>query len=364
MGFQNVNIDNFRGIKNLKIPDMKQVNLLVGRNNCGKTSILEAIWLLAGMSNSNLPVAVDNLRGLVVNTNEGFTIFNNLDFSKHVELEGSVDGINRKLIIKPVYSYSDSHQKPEIGLVDSQKQDNLQGSASTSGHNVEAIDLEFRIKEKTYHSKVKISMVSNPQVGNTPQVVPEINPQYKEDLLCGFWTPRTLIGNINDQMGKLIVNKKLDIVISVLKNIEPKLSDIRMANNLFFVDIGVLNKLLPINVMGEGMRSILAIIADIVSYPNGVVLIDEIENGLHYSSLSSLWRAILITCKENNTQLIATTHSPECVKALSDAYDKIKLHNEDEIRLYRIDRSEGKHKAFEYNPEVLKAGIEKQFEVL
>jgi len=110
------------------------------------------------------------------------------------------------------------------------------------------------------------------------------------------------------------------------------------------------------------MRRILAMMAAIAAMKNGVLLVDEIENGLHYASLSVMWKAIFTACKEYNVQLITTTHSYECIEAFSKVYEMIEPDGDD-IRLYRIDREEDKHKAFVYTPQVLKAGIEKEFEV-
>ena len=66
--YEQLKIENFRGIKSLEIDDLARVNLFVGRNNCGKTSVLEAASLLTGMSDPTLILGIENLRGL--NPNE------------------------------------------------------------------------------------------------------------------------------------------------------------------------------------------------------------------------------------------------------------------------------------------------------
>jgi AAA15 family ATPase/GTPase len=114
--------------------------------------------------------------------------------------------------------------------------------------------------------------------------------------------------------------------------------------------------------MGDGMRKILTFLATIATTKNGVLLIDEIENGLHYSSLSVVWKALFAACKEYNVQIIATTHSYECVEAFSKSYDAFDPEGDD-IRLFRIDKEGEKHTAFSSNAKVLRAGIEKEFEV-
>ena len=61
-GFKNLEIKNFRGIGHLEINDLSRVNVFVGQNNSGKSSILEAIHLLAGMSNPDMPQNLNRIR--------------------------------------------------------------------------------------------------------------------------------------------------------------------------------------------------------------------------------------------------------------------------------------------------------------
>ena len=64
--YETLKIENFRGIKSLEIDDLARVNLFVGRNNCGKTSVLESAFLLTGMSNPTVLSMIENLRGLLL----------------------------------------------------------------------------------------------------------------------------------------------------------------------------------------------------------------------------------------------------------------------------------------------------------
>jgi len=65
--YKTIKIENFRGIKSLEINDLARVNLFVGRNNCGKTSVLEAAFLLTGISNPGLMIQIGNWRGVALN---------------------------------------------------------------------------------------------------------------------------------------------------------------------------------------------------------------------------------------------------------------------------------------------------------
>lgn len=78
---------------------------------------------------------------------------------------------------------------------------------------------------------------------------------------------------------------------------------------------------------------------------------------MHYTSIKVAWKAIIAACKEYNVQLIATT-----IEALLNAYTELEPE-EDDIRLFRIDRNGERHIAFSASAQVLRAGIEKEFEV-
>ncbi|MBI5418254.1 ATP-binding protein [Candidatus Poribacteria bacterium] len=344
-------IENFRGITNLEINDMKRFNLLVGRNNCGKTSVLEAIFLLSGMSNPQLPLNIHLFRDLILTSDDDFRfLFRNLDFAIPIDINGIIDNRQRKLKVTPLYSGVSQSEKTLQKEITNQKDRNI--SYTSPVRLVEGINLDFYINKIHYQGQIRIK---------ESKIIPSVK-NYKEELHCSMLTPKTSMVVNDKQMEGLLVQKKLDKVLNVLREIEPKILDIRMgAGNMIYVDIGK-ERYIPLNVMGDGMRKILTMIATIVDMKNGVILIDEIENGLHYTSLSVAWKAFFAACKEYDVQLIATTHSYECIEAFSKVYEDV-YSDGDDIRLYRIDREEEKHKAFVSTPQVLKSGIEKEFEV-
>jgi len=114
--------------------------------------------------------------------------------------------------------------------------------------------------------------------------------------------------------------------------------------------------------MGGGMFRLLSIILAIFDSRNGVVLIDEIENGFSYTSQGILWNAIIEAAREFNVQIFATTHSMECVRAYSSSYSE-KKNNKDTIRLYRIEKKQEDFKIIAYNYKQLKTSLESGWEV-
>ncbi len=351
MQYKELTIEKFRGIEKLIITDLKPVNLLVGRNNCGKTTVLEALFLLSGMSNPQLVVNIHHFRDLLITNDESFSyLFLDMDFDNQITITGQLDNTARKLMIKP--RYTDDKAPNVIKDKPITTHDTI-SSSSTMVRLVEGLNFEFQTGRNRQFITAQISLKEKRVT---------LKKDYKETLRCSFTNPKTAMLQIEERMQGLLVQKRLDRLISVLKGIEPEISDIRMgAAGMIFVDIGK-EKLLPLNILGDGIRRLLALLATIADMKNGVVLVDEIDNGLHYSSLAVLWKAVFAACKEYNVQLIATTHSYECIEAFSTAYGLFAPQGDD-IRLFRIDRHENQHQAYTYNAEILKAGIEKKFEV-
>jgi len=156
--------------------------------------------------------------------------------------------------------------------------------------------------------------------------------------------------------------KRVAEVVELLREIEPDLMDLRLLDppGLLYADTGA-PELIPVNLMGGGVARFLNIALAILNLPNGLLLIDEIENGLDYSSQQRLWDAIFSWAQKLNVQVFASTHSMECIKAFSDGAEA-GLFGAD-AKLFRIERKEDKFRAVEYTREVLAQSLESEWEV-
>jgi AAA15 family ATPase/GTPase len=344
MAFDSIDINNFRSIENLRISNFKQINLITGRNNCGKTTMLEAMFLIAGMSNPQLPVTIQHFRDLIPASDDSLNIiFRNLNFDQFPHIHAVLDGTKRELVIKPKYSIPNN---PTI--INS-------GKISNNVHTVNGLSLEFN------DGNSKTNFVSEISLSNNTF---KISDNYKEKHRCSFHLSKFAATMLPQQLEKIIINKQMNAVIDVLKEIDNKIAGIFMGggNGIIYADIG-LDKLPPINIMGDGIRKILYLIAATLDMQGGgVLLIDEIENGLHYSALNTLWKALLKASEIYNVQLFATTHSNECIAALNSAY-KETYQNDDKIRIFRIEKQENRHTAFEYSSEMIDSGIDNNIEM-
>ena len=87
---KNIKIKGFRGIKSLVIDDLVRINLFLGKNNCGKTSILEALFLIIGITNPVLPRNIHLFRDLLLTQTDDFRfMFYRLDFNSKIQIDFS-----------------------------------------------------------------------------------------------------------------------------------------------------------------------------------------------------------------------------------------------------------------------------------
>ena len=143
---------------------------------------------------------------------------------------------------------------------------------------------------------------------------------------------------------KIIVDSRENEVIEAMRILEPSIEDIfflseypsRNDRGAILVSFDDDRGRTPLGTTGEGMRRLLALAVSLIQAKKGVLLVDEIDTGLHYSVLGSMWRLIINAARDTNIQVFATTHSLDCVKGLAwlcenhpDLASEVALHKID-----------------------------------
>ena len=130
-------------------------------------------------------------------------------------------------------------------------------------------------------------------------------------------------------------------------------------NRIPLVKIEGIDEPLPLKSMGDGMTRLLHIIVALVNAQNGLLLIDEFENGFHWSIQPKVWDIVFQLSKKLNVQVFATTHSRDCVAGFDYAWQKYPLLG----AFFRLDAKDEFIKATEYTPETLTDAIDMDVEV-
>ncbi len=149
-------------------------------------------------------------------------------------------------------------------------------------------------------------------------------------------------------------------MLDALATVETRLKSVEdntaSGSPMIWGDIG-LPELVPLPLMGEGMTRIARIILAISATPDGVVLIDEIENGLHHAALGKVWQSIETAAIRFNTQVIASTHSFECVEAAYRSLDN------SSFLVHRLEEVDDLIRCVSYEPEEIEAAVSHSLEV-
>ena len=117
---------------------------------------------------------------------------------------------------------------------------------------------------------------------------------------------------------------------------------------------------IPIGSMGDGMWRVLALAIALSRSKDGILLIDEIDTGLHYTVMADMWKLVADTARELNVQIFATTHSYDCVKSLADICTS-RVSGDNQITIQRIERDQGR--SVPYTEREIQIAADRQIEV-
>jgi AAA15 family ATPase/GTPase len=163
--------------------------------------------------------------------------------------------------------------------------------------------------------------------------------------------------------GRPEASNRQDEVLGPLRILEPHLQRLSLlifaGNPVIHCDIG-LRRLVPVNFLGEGFRRLLSILLAIANARGGIVLVDEIDTGLHHSVIQQVFAAIGLAARDADVQVFATTHSYECIMAAHRAFSR---KESDDLLLHRLDRIDGHIPAVTYDRESLETSLDRSWEV-
>jgi AAA15 family ATPase/GTPase len=347
--YENIKISNLRGITELEVKNLAQVNLIVGNNACGKTTFLEGIFFLIGAMNPALPVNANIFRNFPFMSNMIWdTYFHNMNANIPIKIEGQVRSSTEKdrLVIRPRKAKPHQNSSAISDAFVSPTGD------SETLIKIEGLNLEYSSSKHPEKATATSVFIEKDKIATEGEKSREIRGVFSGPNTPADWKER---------FGVVQRNKKLNEVISFLKQIEDKITDLRL-NEIGLIDADLsLPHLIPTNLMGGGFEKLLGVALTMINFQNGIVLIDEIENGLHHSVQQKLWDAVFNWAQALNVQVFATTHSDECIKAFNNSL-KLSLFKS-QAKLFRIERKNDIFRSVEYTSELLNESFESNWEV-
>lgn len=310
--FKVIKFQNFRGFNEATVSGLTRINVITGLNGSGKTSILEAVFLVCGAANAGLVASMYGFRGdnmFTTNVDRPFrSLFKDLDptiipkisASTSVKLSGGK--YRRELQIKPTYSLGK-------GLTTTAQSSFLSGvtfefvgpsgkKISNWGWSTHAGNVD---KNKIVENFIRLG---GEQVDNPDLIFAQFVSPYVRDI-----APQN-----HSALTKLVTGRRIKDVVDVLKLIDSSITSTEPLTEegepVIYADIGG-KALLPISLLGTGFSNCLHIILPLVVNRNSVILIDEFEDGLHHSLFKPLLKVVFNLARKNNNQIFLSTHSNE-----------------------------------------------------
>lgn len=331
--FENLTIERFRGLRGLELKEMGQVNLFVGANNSGKTSVLEAIsaycrpldaleWLSTARRREALssglvaPTRLNTLRWLFPQSNQPAQ-----DELYHGEVKMQASG---NFAVESVFAkYQEIRGIPDENTLRRIQQRMPAREADTTYRGAE---LQVNIEAKHTPDNQPVGNIqANFVFWDSAPFFDKKNPPAPYSLPVRTITPvshRTERTQI-ERFSESALSKEKMGVLEGIRLFDPDIVD------LFILDTGLhiehkQSGMTPLSAFGDGLRRVVMIALTLPSVKNGVLLIDEIETAIHISVLNDVFQWLSAACRQYKIQLFATTHSLEAVDALLTVYSQPK----------------------------------------
>ena len=351
-----LNIKNFRGIQNLSIYDMRRLVLLSGNNNVGKSSVLEAVFFMMDHLSPDSFNRMNGFRGLSVPTN-GVSLWEPLFYQMNPDNTISIQATRGKDTLSLSYAKDDSYVPALNGGIPK----NVAGSFQSSAKRDYTLRFDFRIEGSIDYSE--IGHYTTSENGTLREIADHDDKQLMQLTYTSFVnnnfvrTDRAIL----DRMGKAEINGEKAKLIGFLQRIDPSISDIvtLSINGIPQLYINTNKKLLPVQFSGDGINKLLYIVLSIMDAKNGILLVDEIDTGFHYSMYRDLWKIVSDVSRDYNCQVIATTHSYENIVG---AVEGVKDYPED-FSFYRLGYDKEGLKSFRFSYDLLKSALRSDMEV-
>lgn len=334
---ERLTIEGYRGFERFEMEGLGRINLLVGRNNSGKTSVLEALWLLATAeaAGGEWPAAlwmVAHRRDEVV--------------AGHARL-------------KHLFYMAPERKATDYGLSVTYQE----GGLSLTLSNVNGRQyIEHRRSPRgqlDFHSQLDIvdeDALARPTVVSLFEqegwpVPPIVGPNVLE---------RNALVNL---FGRIVLSPDEERLIESMQLLDPRIQRLGITggkHRRLMTKVEGFSQRLPLGHLGGGVTRFAQLWLSLLASERGPLLIDEIDSGLHHSVMVDMWRQVHRLAVERDVQIFATTHSWDCVAALGEMC-ALEAASEGDVSLQRI--AAGRSKPVYYTPERILIAAEEGIEV-
>ncbi|EAZ92433.1 AAA family ATPase [Crocosphaera chwakensis] len=338
---KNIEIENFRCFEHTKIEGFERVNLIGGKNNSGKTALLEAIALNQSPQ-PDIILLLTKIRDDSLYYSQSYPekVWNNLFFNNitkdsiRIIINKNSPNPQNLIISVSLFFFNPSNT---IKLL---KDSLMSNKFFEQSNQIYRLTVEL-ISEKFSRYKFYIDSTNEGiKLGGCDiKYVGKYRDRALETITSesGFirfinqyhfnWITQYISASFRLNQKEIIqeyshaeLENRGHYLLNILQKIDPKIEEIK----IFSIRDPVLylrrenENFLPISTFGDAINRVTEIMVKILNNKSSIILIDEIENGIHYTNHRDFWRALFELSKELDVQIFATTHSLEMIQAFRD----------------------------------------------
>lgn len=363
-------IRNYRGLEDFQVEKLGRVNLIVGKNNSGKSTVLEALRLYAASGHGAVleQIAADHDERFFISEHDTEDVelpFEHLFTGREFPQDGAAIEIGegcseQALTIQYVFMLEYAEQaagqdgnaplrRRRRSVLPADMQDDELDSLASQGLRLrkggKTVELDFQPMHGLVGSRMR-----RPELPNT--------------LPCSYIPTRFVdMDELAAEWDQVTLTDHEETLKKVLRIIEPDFKDLafvskddgylrrdpagnwqrrRQTQRTAKLRLEGVEKPISLNSMGDGMLRLLQLVLKMFPARGGLLLIDEFENGLHYSVQKQVWDLVFKIAERLDIQVFATTHSWDCIQTFAQsALD----HKEIEGLLFRVGKSARKSDA-------------------
>jgi ABC-type branched-subunit amino acid transport system ATPase component len=377
MRIKSLSIQDFRGFRRFEMNDLGRINLIVGTNNSGKTTVLEAINLMA--SHGDTPAIWSMLlqRGEASGAERSAT---DSGSSKPVQIWRLFRGYDIEIGASfHIAGIADGRTIAMMATIEEYDPTDSQvlGVKLPPGDPSEEVLPPRLVRMRWSHSQPDETELLIPMRGRDGTSSTAIHRNSRpgaQGLPLRFLTASSLtVDTVISLIDDIVLTPEEDLVTDALRIIEPNIDRIASSGaerrrsgvplsgrgGVLLRLEGVKNRI-PIGSLGDGIWRMLGLALSIVHSQDGLLLVDDIDTGLHHTVMEDMWKFLDSAAKSYNVQVFATTHSRDCYESLA-AIAHGSVSDTSEMTIQRIER--GRETAVAYSERTIVAAAKHGYEV-
>lgn len=318
--FRDLHITNFRGFREFHMEGLGRINLLVGPNNCGKTTVLEALDLLADYPDPvSLGVHCWHRGGLVAG--DGTREAGNTRIALRHLFHGRQGKTGSAFALRAQTDAGVCSLRASLASLSTAAPAKSGQPSGVAGR------LALQFEKSTHSETVSHNIPLTTQAEWPYKEFDERLVQIRDSLRRNFQGSDPLDPHgVAVGLARVALNPEEALLLQTLQTLEPRIvgiaavqseADDQSGRNGVYVKLSGESERVPIGSLGDGIWRLLGLSLVVVLNTGGTVFIDEIDIGLHYTAQVDMWRMVKQAAEQLDVQVFATTHSSDCIRALA-----------------------------------------------